>query len=61
MEELGTFLVHINDLMVMNNWVHKMLDATLPAGGGNRNAAWLLVYRREVLAITLNFQGYAAE
>jgi len=60
-EELGTFLVHINDLMVMNNWVHKMLDATLPAGGGNRNAAWLLVYRREVLAITLNFQGYAAE
>ena len=56
MEELGTFLVHINDLMVMNNWVHKMLDATLPAGGGNRNAAWLLVYRREVLATTLNFQ-----
>ena len=55
MKELGTFIVHINDLIEMNSWVHKMLTATASPGGGDQAGGWLAVYRREVLAITLNF------
>ena len=34
-KEVGSFLAHITDLMIMNGWTYKMLNATPPAGGGN--------------------------
>ena len=57
-EELGTFLTYISDLTIMNSWVHNIVATTAGAAGGiNAGVAtgWLAGYRREILAITLNF------
>jgi len=54
-EELATFLTHISDSTIISGWIHNIAAVTNANAGG-----WLTQYRREVLAITLNFQGNAA-
>ena len=59
-----TFNIHINDLTLINSWVHDIVAMAAGAAGGIHAgiaAGWLAQYRREVLAITLNFRGRAAE
>ena len=59
-EELGSFFAHITDLIAMNGCVHNIVAMTAGAARGiNAGVAtgWLAEYRREGLAITLNFQG----
>jgi len=54
-EELATFLTHINDITQINGWIQNISAVT----AGNA-IGWLREYRREVLAISLNFRGNAA-
>jgi hypothetical protein len=51
-DELDSFFSQVDSLMEMNGYVHN-----LGAVNANNTAGWLTQYRREVLAITLNFRG----